>query len=147
MGLEWLGQFKNPITSSGIKPLTFRLVACCFKQLRYRIPHLRTVGMANCCWPSSAQSFLVLVLTQLMITFVRLMTLGVAQLRLFKDGVSSSDYIASKYWVMYLIRNIYGVHVNNTCVTDHIVLDFHWLRGRGSTCWRCTRSPSLHCSY
>jgi hypothetical protein len=34
--LEWLGQLKNPMTSSGIEPATFRLVAR-LNQLRYRI--------------------------------------------------------------------------------------------------------------
>jgi hypothetical protein len=36
--LEVLGQLKNPITSSGIELETFRLVAQCLKQLRYRVP-------------------------------------------------------------------------------------------------------------
>jgi hypothetical protein len=36
--LEGLGQLKNPMTSSGIKPATFRLVAECLNQLRYRVP-------------------------------------------------------------------------------------------------------------
>jgi hypothetical protein len=36
--LEWLGQLKNRITSSGIEPATFRLVAQCPIQLRYRVP-------------------------------------------------------------------------------------------------------------
>jgi hypothetical protein len=35
--LEGLGQLKNPMTSSGIKPATFRLVAC-LNQLCYRVP-------------------------------------------------------------------------------------------------------------
>jgi hypothetical protein len=35
--LEGLDQLKNPVTSSGIKSATFRLVAQCFKQLRYRV--------------------------------------------------------------------------------------------------------------
>jgi hypothetical protein len=40
--LEGLGQLKNPETSWGIEPATFRLVAKCFNQLRYRVP--RFVG-------------------------------------------------------------------------------------------------------
>jgi hypothetical protein len=38
MRLEELGQLKNPVTSSGIEPATFRLVAYCLNQLRYRLP-------------------------------------------------------------------------------------------------------------
>jgi hypothetical protein len=33
--LEGLGQLKNPMTSSGIEPATFRPVALCLNQLRY----------------------------------------------------------------------------------------------------------------
>jgi hypothetical protein len=36
--LEGIGQLKNPITSSGIELLNFRLVAWCLNQLRYREP-------------------------------------------------------------------------------------------------------------
>jgi hypothetical protein len=36
--LEGLGKWKNPITSPGMKPSTFRLVAECLNQLRYRVP-------------------------------------------------------------------------------------------------------------
>jgi hypothetical protein len=36
--LEGLGQLKNPMTSSGIEPATFRLVAQCPNQLRYLMP-------------------------------------------------------------------------------------------------------------
>jgi hypothetical protein len=38
MRLEGIDQLKNPITSSGNEPATFRLVAYCRKQLRYCIP-------------------------------------------------------------------------------------------------------------
>jgi hypothetical protein len=34
--LEGSGQLKNPMTSSGLEPATFRLVAQCLSQLRYR---------------------------------------------------------------------------------------------------------------
>jgi hypothetical protein len=36
--LEGIGQFKNPVTSSGIESATFRLVVQCLSQLRYRVP-------------------------------------------------------------------------------------------------------------
>jgi hypothetical protein len=36
--LEGLGKMKNPVTSSGTESATFRLVAYCLKQLRYRLP-------------------------------------------------------------------------------------------------------------
>jgi hypothetical protein len=36
--LERLGQFKNPMISSGIEAATFRLVAQCLNQLRYHAP-------------------------------------------------------------------------------------------------------------
>jgi hypothetical protein len=38
MRLEGLGQLKNPATSWGIDPATFRLVAQCLNQVRYRVP-------------------------------------------------------------------------------------------------------------
>jgi hypothetical protein len=38
--LEGLSQLENPMTSSGIEPATFRLVAECLSQLRYRVPLL-----------------------------------------------------------------------------------------------------------
>jgi hypothetical protein len=38
MRLEGLGQLKNPVISLGIEPATFRLVAYCLNQLRYRVP-------------------------------------------------------------------------------------------------------------
>jgi hypothetical protein len=37
MQLEGLGQLKNPMTLSGLEPATFRLVAECLNQLRYRV--------------------------------------------------------------------------------------------------------------
>jgi hypothetical protein len=36
--LEELGQLKNPLTFSGIKPVTFWFVAFCLNQLRYHMP-------------------------------------------------------------------------------------------------------------
>jgi hypothetical protein len=36
--LEGLGELKDPMTSSGIEPETFWLVALCLNQLRYRVP-------------------------------------------------------------------------------------------------------------
>jgi hypothetical protein len=38
MRLEGLGQLKNTMTLSGIKPMTFWLVAQCLKQLHYHMP-------------------------------------------------------------------------------------------------------------
>jgi hypothetical protein len=35
--LEGLDQLKNPVASSGIRPATFRIVAQCLYQLRYRV--------------------------------------------------------------------------------------------------------------
>jgi hypothetical protein len=35
VGLEGLGQIKNPMTSSGIEPAAFRLVAYCLNQISY----------------------------------------------------------------------------------------------------------------
>jgi hypothetical protein len=35
--LEWLGQLKNPMTSLGIEPVTFRLVVKCLNQLCYYV--------------------------------------------------------------------------------------------------------------
>jgi hypothetical protein len=36
--LDVLAQFENPLTSSGIKFVTFRLVDYCLNELRYRVP-------------------------------------------------------------------------------------------------------------
>jgi hypothetical protein len=36
--LEGLGQLKNAMTSLGIEPATFQIVAEYVKQLRYRVP-------------------------------------------------------------------------------------------------------------
>jgi hypothetical protein len=36
--LEGLGELKNLMTSSGIEPATFQLVAWLLNQLRYRVP-------------------------------------------------------------------------------------------------------------
>jgi hypothetical protein len=41
--LEALGQLKNPMTSSGIKPVTFWLVAYCLNQLRYCVWETETI--------------------------------------------------------------------------------------------------------
>jgi hypothetical protein len=38
--LEELHQLKHLMTSSGIEPAIFRLVAYCLNQVRYRVPHL-----------------------------------------------------------------------------------------------------------
>jgi hypothetical protein len=42
--LEWLGQFKNPITME-IEPATFRLVAQYLNQVRYRVSPLTKLSM------------------------------------------------------------------------------------------------------
>jgi hypothetical protein len=45
--LEELGQLKNPMTSSGIEPATFRLVAWCLNQLRYRVLLAHVISFLN----------------------------------------------------------------------------------------------------
>jgi hypothetical protein len=45
MRLVGLDQLKNPVTSSRIEPATFRLVAQCLNQLRYRVPPYTISGI------------------------------------------------------------------------------------------------------
>jgi hypothetical protein len=42
---EWLSHWKTPVTPSGIKPATIRLVAQCLNKMRHRVPssHYRTL--------------------------------------------------------------------------------------------------------
>jgi hypothetical protein len=48
--LEGLGQLKNPMTLSVFEPATFRLVAECLNQLRYRLPQAATGSSSIIAW-------------------------------------------------------------------------------------------------
>jgi hypothetical protein len=45
--MEGLGQLKNPVTSSGIEPVTFWLVAYCLNQLHYCVPSICIGAVIN----------------------------------------------------------------------------------------------------
>jgi hypothetical protein len=53
--LAELVQLKNPVSSSGMDPATFRFLAYCFNQLRYRVLQIIWI------WPNFASEFGVLV--------------------------------------------------------------------------------------
>jgi hypothetical protein len=54
--LEELCKLKNPMTSSGIEPKTFQLVAQCLIQLRYRMRSINVLNKTLTYWLSSLSS-------------------------------------------------------------------------------------------